>query len=90
MIRKSLLCEEVAELFTVLLRRIFRLTQGRMDLLSDLPGEQNTHQPSEIPLWQRWRKRVPIPINPARSSTSVVGSGVIDVVDATNGACPKI
>jgi len=43
MIRKLLLYEEVAELFTVLLRReIFRLTQGRMDLLSELPGEQIT------------------------------------------------
>jgi hypothetical protein len=44
MIRKLLLYEEVAELFTVLLRReIFRLTQGRIDLLSELPGEQNTN-----------------------------------------------
>ena len=42
--QKLLLYEEVAELFTVLLRReIFRLTQGRMDLLSELPGEQNTN-----------------------------------------------
>ena len=44
MIRKLLLYEEVAELFTVLLRReIFRLTRARMDLLSELPGEQNTN-----------------------------------------------
>jgi hypothetical protein len=42
MIRKLLLYEEVAELFTVLLRReIFRLARGRMDLWSELPGEQN-------------------------------------------------
>lgn len=41
MIRKLVLYEEVAELLTVLLRReMFRLTQGRMDLLSELPGEQ--------------------------------------------------
>lgn len=41
MIRKLLLYEEVAELFTVLLRRgNFRLTQGRMDLLNELLGAQ--------------------------------------------------